>query len=214
MSRLPLVVSLALVAIALGASAWLYPSLPEQIPTHWNIEGKVDGFGPKGVAAWILPGVAALFLGFMSLLPWLSPRGFEVDVHSRAFAVLVVALTALFVFIHFLALAAALRPGLAVDRALVAGVLLFLAAIGSTFAGIRRNFFIGVRVPWTIASERVWDDTHRLAARIWVAGGLFGAVLAAAGQTFAAFLLVLPMALSPIVYAFLRYKHLERVGGL
>lgn len=212
MPRVPLALSLVLIAVALGLSAWLYPSLPDRIPTHWNIEGKADGFGPKWIAAWILPAVAAVLVGFMSLIPWLSPRGFEVDLHSRAFAVLVVALTALFVFIHLLSLAAALRPGLAVDRALVAGVLLFLAAIGSTFAGIRRNFFIGIRVPWTIASERVWDDTHRLAARIWVVGGLVGAVLAAAGQTVAAFVLVVPMALVPIVYSFVLSKRLERLG--
>lgn len=212
MPRVPLALSLVLIAVALGLSAWLYPSLPDRIPTHWNIEGKADGFGPKWIAAWILPAVAAVLVGFMSLIPWLSPRGFEVDLHSSAFAVLVVALTALFVFIHLLSLAAALRPGLAVDRALVAGVLLFLAAIGSTFAGIRRNFFIGIRVPWTIASERVWDDTHRLAARIWVVGGLVGAVLAAAGQTVAAFVLVVPMALVPIVYSFVLSKRLERLG--
>ena len=108
----------------------------------------------------------------------------------------------------------ALRPGLGVDRALVTGVLLFLAAIGATFPGIQRNFFIGVRVPWTIASQRVWDDTHALAGRIWVAGGLLGALLAAAGQTLVAFVLVVPMAVVPIVYSFLRYKHLERIGGL
>lgn len=214
MPRVPLFVSLFLAAVALLLSAWLYPSLPEQIPTHWNMRGEIDGFGPKQVMAWALPLIAIGIVGFMSLLPWLSPRGFQVDLHSRAFAVLLVALTALFVYIHTLSLVAALWPGLSVDRALVAGVLLFLAAIGSTFAGIRRNFFIGVRVPWTIASERVWDDTHRLAARIWVGGGLLGALLAAAGQTVGAFLLVVLMALVPIVYSFVRYKRLERDGGL
>lgn len=214
MPRVPLILSLALVAAALAVSAWLYPALPDQIPTHWNIHGEADGFGPKEVAAWLLPAIGLALVGFMGLVPWLSPKGFQVDVHGRAFGVLVVALTALFVYIHCLSLLAALRPGLAIDRALVAGVLLFLAALGGTFSGIRRNFFIGIRVPWTIASEAVWDDTHRLAARLWVAGGLLGAVLAACGLTVAAFALVVPMALVPIVYSFVRYKQLERAGAL
>ena len=107
-----------------------------------------------------------------------------------------------------------MRPGLPVGRAMVAGVMFFLGALGTTFSGIKRNFFIGVRVPWTIASERVWDDTHRLAARIWVVGGFLGAALAAAGLTLPALLLVAPMALVPIVYSFLRYKQLERLGQL
>ena len=54
MPRVPLIVSLLLVAGALALSAWLYPALPDQIPTHWNIHGEADGFGPKAVAAWIL----------------------------------------------------------------------------------------------------------------------------------------------------------------
>jgi uncharacterized membrane protein len=211
MPRAALLVSLALIGASLAVSAWLYTSLPDVVPTHWNIKGEADGFGPKGVAAWLLPMVALGLLGFMCLIPWLSPQGFQVDVHSRAFSVLLVALTALMVFIHLLSLAAAMRPGLPVGRAMVAGVMFFLGALGTTFSGIKRNFFIGVRVPWT---ERVWDDTHRLAARIWVVGGFLGAVLAAAGLTLPALLLVAPMALVPIVYSFLRYKQLERLGQL
>jgi uncharacterized membrane protein len=214
MPRVPLLVSLALIGMALAVSAWLYPALPDVIPTHWNIKGEADGFGPKGVAAWLLPTVALGLLGFMGLIPWLSPQGFQVDSHSRAFSVLLVTITALMVFIHLLALAAAMRPGLPVGRAMVAGVMFFLGALGTTFSGIKRNFFIGIRVPWTIASERVWDDTHRLAARIWVGGGFFGATLAAVGLTLPALLLVAPMTLVPIIYSFVRYKQLERLGQL
>ena len=214
MPRVPFILSLLLVAAALAVSAWLYPELPDQIPTHWNIHGEADGFGPKAVAAWLLPAIGLGLVGFMGLVPWLSPKGFQVDVNGRSFGVLVVALTALFVYIHCLSLLAALRPNLAIDRALVAGVLLFLAALGGTFTGIERNFYIGIRVPWTIASQRVWDDTHRLAGRLWVTGGIAGALLAICGFTMAAFLLVIPMALVPIGYSFARYKQLERDGAL
>lgn len=214
MPRAAVLVSLALIAAALGISAWLYPSLPDVVPTHWNFEGEADGFGPKGVAAWLLPAIALGLLGFMGMIPWLSPKGFQVDVHGRAFSVLLVSLTALMVFIHLLSLAAAMRPGLPVGRTMVGGVMFFLGALGTTFSGIKRNFFIGVRVPWTIASERVWDDTHRLAARIWVVGGFLGAGLASLGLTLPALFLIAPMTLVPIVYSFVRYKQLERLGQL
>ena len=210
MPRVALVVSLGLVGLALAASAWLYPALPDQIPTHWNIHGEADGFGPKAIAAWILPAVALGVIAFLRAVPWLSPRGYAVDIHGRAFGGLVVALTALFVFIHLVSLVAALRPGMAVDRALVAGVMLCLGAIGLTFDGLKRNFFIGIRVPWTIASDRVWDETHRLAARIWPVAGVVGACLAAFGLTLPAFLMLVPMVGVPIVYSFVRSKALER----
>ena len=84
MPRAAVLVSLALIGVSLALSAWLYPSLPDVIPTHWNINGEADGFGPKGVAAWLLPVITLALLGFMCLIPWLSPQGFQVDVHGRA----------------------------------------------------------------------------------------------------------------------------------
>ena len=92
MPRAAVLVSLALIGVSLALSAWLYTSLPDVIPTHWNINGEADGFGPKGVAAWLLPVITLALLGFMCLIPWLSPQGFQVDVHGRAFSVLLVAL--------------------------------------------------------------------------------------------------------------------------
>lgn len=212
MARPSLWISLALVAFALAVTAVLYPSLPDQIPTHWNIRGEADGFGPKTVAAWLLPAIATGLVAFLRVAPWLSPKGFGVDVDGRAYGFLVVATTALLVSIHLLSLAAALRPGLDVGRALVACVMLFLGAIGSSFRGLERNFYVGIRVPWTIASEQVWNETHRLAAPLWVGGGILGAALAAVGLTVAALAPLVPMVVVPIAYSFVRSKQLERAA--
>lgn len=214
MPRTALLISLALISISLAVSAWIYPSLPDVVPTHWNIRGEADGFGPKGVAAWLLPAVALGLLGFMALVPWMSPKDFQVDSHGPAYGFIIVAMTALFVFIHLLSLTGAMNASFPVGRILMVGVFLFLAAIGSVLGQVRRNFFIGVRVPWTLASERVWDDTHRLAAKTFVIGGVVGASLALVDQTVAAIAMLVPIVLVPIVYSFVRYKQLERLGQL
>jgi len=214
MPRTPLWISLALIAASLAVSAWLYPSLPDVVPTHWNIRGEADGFGPKGVAAWLLPAMALGVLGFMALVPWMSPKDYQIDTHGPAYGFIVVATTALLVFIHLLSLAGAMRADFPVGRTLMAGVLLFLAAIGSVLGNVKRNFYIGVRVPWTLASERVWDDTHRVAAKVFVIGGMIGAALALIDQTVAAMIMLVPIVLVPIVYSFVRYKQLERLGQL
>ena len=59
-------------------------------------------------------------------------------------------------------------------RAFLAGLFLFFGLLGNVIGKVRRNFYIGVRVPWTLASDRVWNDTHRLAAWVWVAAGVIG----------------------------------------
>jgi len=100
-------------------------------------------------------------------------------------------------------------------RAILAGIFLFFALMGNVMGKVRRNFYIGVRVPWTLASERVWNDTHRLAAWVMTSAGVAGflAILFGAPIWAGFVLLFVPMFI-PIVYSFLHYKALERSGQL
>jgi len=80
---------------------------------------------------------------------------------------------------------------------------------------VRKNFYIGIRVPWTLASDRVWNDTHRLAAWVMVAAGVIGFLLVIAGASpIVAIGLLIGSMLIPVVYSFIHYKSLERRGAL
>jgi uncharacterized membrane protein len=80
---------------------------------------------------------------------------------------------------------------------------------------VRRNFFIGVRTPWTLANERVWNATHRCAAKTFVLGGLIGLVLTAvSGAGWLPFAALMAGALVPVVYSLVVYKQLQRRGEL
>src|SRR5262249_16805477 len=77
MSRPYWIIAIVLTVVAWGLSAWLYPSLPDRIPTHWNIEGKVDGYGEKTWAVFLVPAMMIGFLILFAFLPALSPKHFE-----------------------------------------------------------------------------------------------------------------------------------------
>jgi uncharacterized membrane protein len=87
--------------------------------------------------------------------------------------------------------------------------------MGNVIGKVRKNFYIGIRVPWTLASDRVWNDTHRMAGWLWVGAGIlgFGLIVLRAPIYFAIVLLV-AAGLIPVVYSFLHYKALERRGAL
>jgi uncharacterized membrane protein len=211
---------IALCGAAFAASALLYPGLPDRIPTHWDIHGKVDGYGSKTWAVFLMPAVMVAMLGFFRLLPALSPRNFEVDSFRTTYLLIMTFMLGLFVFIHGVMLYAAkahLAGGRGVDpgRVLVGGVFLFLALMGNVMGKVRRNFYIGVRVPWTLASDRVWNDTHRVAAWTMVAGSLLGLLVVVSGLPLVlAFGVLLVSVLIPVVYSFVHYKRLERRGAL
>ena len=92
---------------------------------------------------------------------------------------------------------------------------LFFALMGNVMGKVRKNFYIGIRVPWTLASDRVWNDTHRLAAWLMVAGGIIGFLLVIAGlPLLVAIGVMIVTLLIPVVYSFVHYKALERCGAL
>jgi uncharacterized membrane protein len=87
--------------------------------------------------------------------------------------------------------------------------------MGNVLGKVRRNFFVGVRTPWTIANEQVWNATHRFAAKTFFAGGLLGLLAVIANAPFwLPLTAILIAALAPVIYSLVFYKQLERQGGL
>ena len=203
MTRIYWIIAFLLVAIATAATAWLYSSLPEQIPTHWNIRGEVDGYGGK----WTLFMFPVMMVGMLVLfyfLPALSPRHFEVDTFRSTYLYIMVLVVGLFAYMDGVMLyvvhqTVAKQPTVDLGRAFLAGLFLFFGLMGNVIGKVRKNFYIGVRVPWTLASDRVWNDTHRLAAWIWVAAGVIGfAMIVLGAPIMAAFAVLIVSAFIPV----------------
>jgi uncharacterized membrane protein len=124
-------------------------------------------------------------------------------------------LVALLAYIHLLVLGAALGVTLDMSRAIMGGVCLLIALMGNVLGKVRRNFYIGVRTPWTIANEQVWNATHRFAAKTFFAGGVAGLLAVILRAPFwVPMSAILIAALSPVIYSLLFYKRLERQGNL
>jgi uncharacterized membrane protein len=221
MSRPYWIIAGLLTLMAWALAAWFYPSLPQRVPIHWNIEGKVDGWGDKSWANFLMPGAMIVFLIFFAFLPALSPQHFEVDTFRSTYLYIMVLTIGLFAYINGVILLATwqeVREGpkfMDIGRALIAGLFLFLAFLGNVMGKVRKNFYIGIRVPWTLASDRVWNDTHRLAAWLMVAVGVIGFLLIIAGiSPIVAIGLLIGSMLIPAIYSFVHYKSLERRGAL
>jgi uncharacterized membrane protein len=193
----------------------LYPQLPAKVPTHWNIQGQIDGYGSKGTI-FLMPGVMVGLLGLFAALPTLSPKNFEVDTSRATFLFVMVLVIGMQGYIQAVILYAVAHGGhVDMNRAMFSGLFLFFALLGNVLGRVRRNFYIGIRVPWTLASERVWNDTHRVAAWVFVACGLAGFLIILAGLPILAAFAVLMIAVAiPTIYAFVHYKQLERRGAL
>ena len=214
MTRHAWTIAIAITALVWAGTAVAYPRLPERVPIHWNLSGEVDGWGDRSWAAFLTPALMLGMLGLFAALPWLSPRRFEIDGSNPAYRFILLLIVALFGYIQALTILAGLGGAVDVGRALVAGICLTMAMLGGVLGKLRRNFYVGVRTPWTLASDRVWADTHRLAGRLFVGAGLVGLGFSLLGWLPAAFGAIMAAALVSVVYSLIDYKRLEKRGEL
>ncbi|MGA2084907.1 MAG: SdpI family protein [Terracidiphilus sp.] len=214
MTRKIFLFEILLIAAALAATAVLYPHFPASVPLHWNYHFEPDRYGPKWTLYLFGPGFMAAVMGLTWLFPWLSPKRFQMDAFWSTYHQVMLLFFGIMTYSYAVMLWADCGRAIDMGRAVLCGVCLFIILFGNLLGKVRRNFYIGVRTPWTLASERVWNDTHRFAARITVAAGLLGLALSIAGLYLAALFALLAGGLAPVVYSLVLYKQLERRGEI
>jgi len=213
MKRKYYLLGFALMAAVLAATAIAYPHLPPIVPTHWNAAGTADAYAPKWRLFVTIPAMMLAFLGLFAVLPWLSPKRFEVDAFRSTYLYIMIVLLCMMVYFHALVLWAALGRSVDMTRAIIGGVCLLFALLGNVLGKVRRNFYIGIRTPWTIANETVWNATHRLGGKLFFLCGLVGFVLALLRAPFWLVGGILAAgAAVPVIYSLVLYKKLERRG--
>jgi uncharacterized membrane protein len=197
----------------LVAGLVLIPHLPERVPTHWNLHGNVNGYSSRFQAVTIMPAIMAGIMLMFAVLPALSPRHFEIEPFLSTYLYLMLVITVALAYFQAIILWAAFRPGLPINQTILGGICVLWMLMANVMGKVKRNFFVGIRTPWTLASEQVWYATHRFAARVWMWSGFIGLLLAFI-YPLAVIVVIIGSGFVPIVQSFVYYKRLERQGAL
>ena len=202
-----LAVSALFILIAVVAAVWLYPELPARVPTHWDLQGNVNGTMPRfwGAAfpALMIFGLAML----TAVLPVISPRRFEIAPFASVYNLLMLVVQGVILVIGLatLLVGAGYAVRIPTVAALATGVLFMV--LGNYMGKLRKNFFVGIRTPWTLASDAVWERTHRLGGWVFMLAGLLLVLGAIAGAPlWVSFSVIVPAALIPCVYSYVIYR--------
>ncbi|WP_418284171.1 SdpI family protein [Halorubrum sp. DTA46] len=201
------------VAVLAALMSYLFgPSLPEHLVTHWDAAGEPSGSMPKGQALWLFPGLMALLIGLFAVLPRIDPLGENIAAFRRYYDWFVVIFTTFLFFVHAGILAFNLGYEFPFTHVLLAGLALLLYYTGIVLTKAKRNWFVGIRTPWTLSSDEVWDQVHKLGGRMFK----LTAALALVGLLFgdlAIYFLLVPLLLTAVVtiaYSYYLYKNLEQ----
>ena len=205
-----IIVGLVLSAVGFIISAVYWPHLPDPMVTHWDAHGTPNGHGSRIVGALLMPAMIALFGLMFALLARISPVGFGLRQFEDSVAVIAIALQIFLLVIHVITLRAARTGAPLQGEWMLLGIGALFAVMGNRFGKVRRNFFIGIRTPWTLADEEVWLRTHRLAGKLFVFAGLFTMALALVPYAMLAMIPALLVAgLVPVIYSFIVYRQLH-----
>lgn len=202
------------IVAAVAVAAWLYPELPDPMPSHWNADGEVDGWMSKPWGVAILPGMAIFVFIVFRLIPHMSPKGFRTESFSGVLNVMQVVFVAFSCFVAFLVLFAAKGVDVHVNQMMFGGLGVLFIVLGNYLGKVRKNFFVGIRTPWTLASDEVWMRTHRLAGWTLIVMGivfLAGAFVRVPVGWLVG--LIVLLVLVPIVYSYFLYRRVEGFEG-
>lgn len=202
-----------IVAAMVVVALWAFPQLPEQVPSHWNARGEVDGWSGRWIV--FLPPAIGLFIwGLMQALRRVDPRQENYERFEPTFWTVVNLTIGVMLVVHLMTIGAALGwrlPG--VDVVMITALGLLFLGLGNVLPRVRSNWWMGIRTPWTLSSERVWRSTHRLAGRTFVLGGIvvLAALLLPAGwRVYMIMIAITLSAFIPAIWSWIEWRREER----
>ena len=206
------IIILALLSII--ATAFVYSSLPERIPTHWNIKGEVDSYGGKNIVWFTVLLPLAIYL-LMIYVPRIDPRKESYLKHKKAYEILMNILVPFFIMIHWIAIFSALGYQVSIARIIPIGIGILFIVIGNYMGQIRQNYTFGIKIPWTLADETVWKKTHHVGSFAFILSGLIFIIAGIINKQYSFILAASSLFIALIyvfVYSYLEYKKIHKMG--
>jgi Predicted integral membrane protein len=192
--------------------AIIWNQIPETVALHFNGEFQPDRMGAKSnlwLSAGILCVVSIGLYFLLSNIQYLDPKRRGLP-PSMTFVRMGFGLSIFLSALNFIIICSSIRGASVISNLLFPLMGLLFAFIGNYLNNIKPNYFVGLRLPWTLSDDNNWRKTHQIASKLWFWGGLFFAVLSffLPVQFIIPLMIVVILVLTiiPIVYSFRLFK--------
>lgn len=209
-TRTTIIAVLLMIAAATVAGILLWNQLPDPMASHWNINDQVDGYTSKFWGVFMLPLIALGMLVLFIVIPGIDPLKANIAQFRDVFNLFITLMVAFMLYIYALSLRWNLGyTDFEMSKAMLPAMGILFFFIGYMLRKAKRNFFIGIRTPWTLSSDKVWDETHRIGSVLFMISGVLALTGALFGGTTAFWFLFGPIigsTLITLVYSYMIYQ--------
>jgi len=192
-----------------------YPYLPEQMASHWNAQGEVDGYTNKLWGSLVGPIVLLFLLILYWLVPKIDPLKENIKKFKSYFYIFIIVLSLFLLVIHILVIFWNSGIYVAVDKIATAGIGIMMIISGMLIKNAKQNYSIGIRTPWTLANKLVWQNTHQLFGPIFSLIGvsiIIGLLLFNDYLFLFSLVLIIGVVIASYIYSYLRYVKINSIN--
>ncbi|KKQ68339.1 MAG: hypothetical protein A3F95_03045 [Candidatus Nealsonbacteria bacterium RIFCSPLOWO2_12_FULL_39_31] len=204
----PYIFCLVIILFSFALAVFYYPAMPEKMASHWNANGEVNDYMPKFWGLFLMPLVSLIIFGLLVLIPKIDPLKENFAKFRKYFDWFIVLLEIFLLYIYILTLI--WNAGIRFDftPAIIPAIAALFYYVGILTEKSERNWFVGIRNPWTLSSEAVWKKTHNLGGKLFRIAGLiaFLGILFPKYSFLIFILLVIFFAIFINFYSYFEYK--------
>jgi len=209
-TRLTIIIVVILIVGATIAGTLLWNRLPEQMASHWDVNDQVNGYMSKFWGVYMMPVVAiGMFLLFL-IIPNIDPLKANIAQFRETFNLFITFIVGFMIYIYALTLRWNLGyTDFGIGKAMLPAMGLLFFIIGSMLRKAKRNWFIGIRTPWTLSSDHVWNETHRVGGILFVVSGVLAAIGGFFGGNIAFWSIMVPVlgtTIFLVAYSYVLYQ--------
>jgi len=202
------IIVLGVILLSLIVGIYFYPQMPEKIASHWNAQGQVDGYMSKFWGLFLMPLLSMMLFLLFIAIPKIDPLKHNIEKFREYYDGFVVLIIVYLFYVYLLTIFwnIGIRFNMVQPLAPAMGILFYY--IGILIENAKRNWFIGIRTPWTLSSEKVWEKTHKIGGKLFKIAGII-AFIGVFFQRYVLFFILVPIILVAaytIVYSYFEYQ--------
>lgn len=201
-SVISVIISILLFALV---NLLFYKKMPETLPTHWGFNNKIDGYSSKFTTLITTPLLLIFFNIFSCFMLDNDPKNKDKNNFVITIGKATIPLVMLITFVISVFYGLGKKINVMVIISIFVGFLLIL--IGNYLPKTKRNYTVGIKLPWTLNSDENWNKTHRLAGYFFILGGIIFLFTPFIGNEYLIFLTFMIIGIVPAIYSFYLYKN-------